>query len=123
MITSIAEIRARHAAPPASAMPAALQILPPPRTAPSEGHCAALHAEGAEWVAMVAKADITRLRRADGGYELHVGRRRVVLVEPPDADGRHVVVNLAAGRVRSPALARNWADTLALRIARNEALA
>lgn len=115
MISSIAEIRQRHAmAPPRPAMPPAL----PPAAAPA----ASLAQERAEWIATVCRADITRTLKAGGGYVLHVGRRAVALVEPADKEGRHVVVNLAAGRIRSPALARGWADTLALRIARNEAL-
>lgn len=116
MITSIAEIRARHVLRPpamrgASAAPAA-PAAPPP-----------LHHEGADWVATVGQADITRTGRADGGYQLYVGRRLVVVVEGPDREGRHVVINQAAGRVRSPAIARGLADTMAMRIARNEALA
>ena len=79
--------------------------------------------ERAAWIATVCNMDITRTGRADGGYQLHVGSRPVVLVEKADKDGRHVVVNLAAGRVRSPALAPGWANTLAMRIARNEASA
>lgn len=64
-----------------------------------------------------------RRPRRWGGYQLYVGGRLVVVVEGPDKEGRHVVVNRAAGRVRSPAIARGLADTMAMRIARNEALA
>lgn len=112
MIHSIAEIRARHRAwsPPVEGPPPPAPPARPART------------EAGDWIATVGRADITRWRRADGGYELHVGRRRVALVEPADQEGRHVVVNLAAGRVRSPAIARAMADTMALRIARTEAL-
>jgi len=111
MITSIADIRARHGA--IARQVAIAEFVQRVEPAPS----------AAEWIATVDKAQITRTRRADGGYELHVGRRRVALVEGADKDGAHVVINLAAGRIRSPALPRAWADTLALRIARNEALA
>jgi len=114
MITSIAEIRARYAG-------AQLQEVAPSVVLPAEAPRAEV-SEAADWVATVGKSDITRTSRADGGYQIYVAGRLVVVVEGPDKEGRHVVVNRAAGRVRSPAIARNWADTLALRIARNEAL-
>lgn len=112
MITSIAEIRARHLPRP-PAMPAPPADPAPPARTPT----------AAEWVATVCKADITRTRRSDGGYQLYVGQRLVAVVEGADKEGRHVVINHAAGRVRSHAIGRPHADTLALRIARLEALA
>lgn len=105
MILSIADIRARHAPPPA-APPAA----PPPAD------------DLGEWVAAVAGAAITRTPRADGGYEMLLGRRRVVAVLGGRADGLFVVTNLPAGRVASPPISRQQADAMAMRIARLEAL-
>lgn len=101
---SIGAIRARHLAPP--------PIIPP--DAPAEQPELPLEAE--EWLAAVDAGGITRTPRQDGGYELRVRGARAAVVLPTDA-GR-VVVNVQAGGMRSPALGRAQADTLALRIAR-----
>lgn len=75
-----------------------------------------LAAEAADWVATVAAGQITRQRRADGGYTLLVGGRRAVTVQP---DGPHgfIVINHAAN-CHSPAIGRHQADLMAMRIAR-----
>jgi len=106
MITSIAAIRAARC----GAQAAVLAAPPPPPDALGE------------WVAAVASAAITRTPRADGGYELHAGRRRVVVVTGGRPDGLFTVTNMPAGNVTSRPLPHHQAHSLALRIARLEAL-